>query len=753
MRLSGLMSGMDTESIVAQLVEAKKTKVTKAVKAQKSLKYKQDAWKDLNKKILNLYNKSISNMRFESAYIKKTTKVSNSSVVSVITGEKAMNGVQSLNVDKLAKQAFLTGGELPATVRVKRKGEDGVEREVVEDVTGKTTLGDLGFEGTGSIKVVTADKTTELKIDANSTLDALVTSLQKAGLSANYDEANRRFYVTSKASGVENDFSIIANDAKGLDALSKLGLSYDSQEVRDSYAKIFGAQEKLDKSDAAFQSMYASLSNEDKAVFDSYNPDSGKKLEYTKLSDEGKKAYYAYISSDAVKAKTIQARQDAKLNSLTKNLEDLEKKKAELETENARLAQDFQGDGAAVMQALQDALTKDNLNISIADGLAGKLIGSDKETFETYLNEAFKTAKENASEDVVKKLEMLQSSWKTNVSSLTSNAASIESVKKNLKKAADGVTWELADDVAQSIKDEVDTAVALYNSLGTAATAEGKVAGENAEIHLNGVRYTSSKNTFDINGLTLTVSATTAKNEVVTITTEDDTNGIYDMIKGFIKEYSTLINEMDKLYNADSAKGYDPLTDEEKEAMSDSQIEEWENKIKDSILRKDGTLGNFGNELKRIMMEGVEVNGKKMYLSNFGIGTLSYFSAPENEKNAYHIDGDPDDESTSGNPDKLKAMIANDPDTVVSFFTKLSQNLYSKMFDMMKAEEGISSSMTAYEDKKMQSDYDDYTAKIKELEKKLADYEDKWYAKFAAMETALAKMQNNASAVTSLLGG
>ena len=45
MRLSGLMSGMDTESIIQQLVEAKKTKVTKTVKAQKSLKYKQDAWK------------------------------------------------------------------------------------------------------------------------------------------------------------------------------------------------------------------------------------------------------------------------------------------------------------------------------------------------------------------------------------------------------------------------------------------------------------------------------------------------------------------------------------------------------------------------------------------------------------------------------------------------------------------------------------------------------------------------------------
>ena len=53
----------------------------------------------------------------------------------------------------------------------------------------------------------------------------------------------------------------------------------------------------------------------------------------------------------------------------------------------------------------------------------------------------------------------------------------------------------------------------------------------------------------------------------------------------------------------------------------------------------------------------------------------------------------------------------------------------------------------------MKSDYDDYTSKIKELEKKLQDYEDKWYSKFSKMETALAKMQSNSSAVTGLLGG
>ena len=47
---------------------------------------------------------------------------------------------------------------------------------------------------------------------------------------------------------------------------------------------------------------------------------------------------------------------------------------------------------------------------------------------------------------------------------------------------------------------------------------------------------------------------------------------------------------MDKLYNAESAKGYDPLTDEEKDSMSDTEVEKWEAKIKDSILRRDSNL-------------------------------------------------------------------------------------------------------------------------------------------------------------------
>ena len=153
------------------------------------------------------------------------------------------------------------------------------------------------------------------------------------------------------------------------------------------------------------------------------------------------------------------------------------------------------------------------------------------------------------------------------------------------------------------------------------------------------------------------------------------------------------------------------------------------------------------------MSSGFEVNGKKMYLFDFGIETLGYFNAPDNEKNAYHIAGDPDDANTSGSADKLKQMIASDPDTVINFMTQLSNKLYDKMFDMSKSVDGYRSYGSFFDDKKMKSDYDDYTSKIKEMEQKLNDYEDKWYQKFAKMETAMAKMQSNTSAVTALIGG
>lgn len=281
-----------------------------------------------------------------------------------------------------------------------------------------------------------------------------------------------------------------------------------------------------------------------------------------------------------------------------------------------------------------------------------------------------------------------------------------------------------------------------------------KIDGTDSKIALNGIEYTSDKNTYSINGLSITAQQVTGEDEAdaITITTSTDTQGIYDKIKDFLTQYNALINEITSLYNADSAKGYEPLTDDEKDAMSDTEIAKWEEKIKDSLLRRDDSLESIMNAMTSSMSKGFEINGKKYYLSNFGIKTLGYLNAPENEQYAYHIDGDEDDASTSGNADKLMAAITSAPDTVVAFMQKLATSLYDAVGDKMKSTT-LSSAYTVYNDKEMASEYSDYTDIIKKWEEKLQEKEDYYYNKFSAMETALSKLNSQSSSLSGLLGG
>lgn len=273
---------------------------------------------------------------------------------------------------------------------------------------------------------------------------------------------------------------------------------------------------------------------------------------------------------------------------------------------------------------------------------------------------------------------------------------------------------------------------------------------EDAEIILNGATFTGSSNKFSINGLEITATGVT--DGEMTITTATDVDGIYNMVKDFFKEYNELVNAMEKSYNAASAKGYEPLTDDEKSEMSDKEVEKWEAKIKDSILRRDGTLSSVMSTMTMAMSRTFEVDGKKYSLSSFGISTAGYFSRTENESNAFHIDGDQDDSVSSGNSDKLRKAIEQDPDTFASFFTQLTKGLYDDLHEKMGSTT-LSSVFTVYNDKQMKIEYDEYTETIKKWEKKLEEIEDSYYKKFAAMEKALASLQSQTNSLSSLFGG
>lgn len=319
--------------------------------------------------------------------------------------------------------------------------------------------------------------------------------------------------------------------------------------------------------------------------------------------------------------------------------------------------------------------------------------------------------------------------------------------------AMDSTSAEYTTALADFVKKVQDSQSILNQSSTLTNSGAKKIDGCDSEIKLNGITYTSSLNTYSINGLSITAMQATGDGDTnaITVTTATDTQAIYDKIKSFLTQYNSLINEMTSLYNADTAKGYEPLTDDEKSAMSDSEVEKWEEKIKSSLLRRDDSLESVMNLMTNAMSQPVTIDGKKYYLSSFGIKTLGFLNAPENQQNAYHIDGDEDDTATSGNEDKLMAMINSDPDTVVSFMQQLTTNLYDAIGTKMKSS-SVSSIYKVYNDKEMASEYSDYTTTIKKWEQKLQDQEDAYYKKFSAMETALSKLQSQTSSLSNLFG-
>ncbi|MBR1598323.1 MAG: flagellar filament capping protein FliD [Lachnospiraceae bacterium] len=272
----------------------------------------------------------------------------------------------------------------------------------------------------------------------------------------------------------------------------------------------------------------------------------------------------------------------------------------------------------------------------------------------------------------------------------------------------------------------------------------GKIDAKKAEIIYNGVTYTQNSNTFNINGLTIQASA---KGDAQEFNVEADVDGIYDKVKSFLKEYNSLLGEMNAYYNADSAKGYEPLTSEEKDAMSDEEVKTYEQKIKDSLLRRDDNLSNMITNFRNAMNKTVIIDGKGYSLSSFGINTGDW-----GERGLLHLDGDPDDSISMGNADKLKAAIASNPDAVMQTLSQIGTGLYNYMKDISSSSTNRSI-FNFYDDKAMDTEIRARKEDVTKMQEKMEAEEDKYYKQFSAMETAMAKLQSQQTYLAGLFGG
>ncbi|MBP3768933.1 MAG: flagellar filament capping protein FliD [Lachnospira sp.] len=715
-RLSGMVSGMDTESLVSALVSSYKLKKDNLVKAQTKLSWKQEKWKTMNTSIYGFYSGKLSSARFSTSYNLKTSTVSNDKYAKVSASSSAVSGTQRLKVNQLAATGYLTGGKITATDKSK--------------VTGSTKLSDIIGNANGSVSVKTSSGTKNIDITEDMNVSQFTAKLKEAGLNANFDEANGRFFISAKESGKDNDFSLIANSDNGLTALKKLGIYTVNDTDKAEYTRLASLVEGSGEYNAELESMYTSINAKDtaKTYADKYNA-AQNQLDILAANDT------VLVDKDATdKSQALKDAIDALRDKTSHMLDDYSeyykvKKDAdgkEVKDSDGKLVYEYDKEAIEKAGKTEEFNTlsknKENNEALIKSYDDNSKIISDTEGYVTVGSDGKAVADENNAK-------VLQEVSDTNSSRQASAKALLDSKIAMAKTAKDDVEDKTVTDAKKPVR----------------------VVGQDSEIMLNGAIFTNNSNNFSINGLTIQALNVTADDEEITITTDTDVDGIYDMIKGFLKDYNDLVKSVDVAYNAASSKGYEPLTSDEKDAMTDDEVKKWEEKIKDSLLRKDSTLGSVLDTMKNDMALSFDVNGKRYSLASFGIATLGYFNSPENETGVYHIDGDKDDSKTSANTDKLKAMIASDPDTVISFFSQLSTRLYTDLGNKMAAS-STSSAYTIYNDKQMNTQYSEYNTKISEAEDKVTTWEDYYYSKFSAMESALAKMNAQSSSLSGLFG-
>ena len=768
-RITGMNSGLDTEAIISELVSAQRMKTQKYVKAQKKLSWKQGIWKELNTKITNFYS-SLSSLKYSSAYNMKTANVSNTTKASVSASSAAVNGSYTLKILKTAKTGYLTGAQFDSSI------------------TADSTLASLGYTGgDGKISVTSNGQSVDVDISSGMSIKDFVAALNESGVKANFDAANHRIFIAASDTGVQKDFSLTGSDPNGWDALTALGLNVGRSAADTERYKSL-AKYALNTNGTAYITGY----NADGTPITDGTYDAAKTKDSitailsqltdasTTVTNNGAQIAYAnaYKTLEEVNAKFVNPQNITTMQALLN------------EKDTSRVYVDAQG---RLYDALSDGTytrrdDKQNFDSSAlaANGLDLQPGSQKLLDFEVEAGLAVKETADDGSVSYTVN-EAAVSAYKNSIKTVAAyqqNAENAQAVTEVQNAYAAGtldtLTADLQNDIntaknyiaqhsifdnpsytADSVTNWITNAAkSLDGSLVTPPPSVGangekaiRVDGEDATIVLNGATYTSTSNTFTVNGLTINALSATGDRpeDEITITVANNVQGLYDKIKGFLKEYNSLINEMTSLFNADMAKGMDPLTNEEKDALSDTEVKEWEDKIKKSLLRRDDSLDSVMNLMKSAMSQSFTINGKKYSLSSFGIKTLGVLNSKDNEESAYHIDGDSEDAAVSGNQDLLMSALSSDPDTVIEFMKKLTTSLSDNLYSKIKSN-SLSSFNMVYNDKQMAKEYSDYTTTIKKWEDKLAEMEDSYYKKFAEMEKALASLQGQQSSLASLLG-
>lgn len=792
LRLGGITSGFDTEAIVTQLLSSYQTRIDKQSQKITKLSWQQSAYQDITKKITEFKNTYFDVLKRDTYLMSPSTfnkfkadvtATSNADAagLTVSTTSNSSSGSYKIKLNQAAKASTaqgnsITSGNFKLDLDKALSSASG-EVKTNDDGSKTWTMNfALDVQVGGIRKTISFSADALLGADGNvadkdaaksSIIDSLNQKLQESfgysgktsGATGATDANGKEWFLQVKlGSDGKAEFQVGGNASVSVaENKGNFGLAQPKEKVAISTGSVVTGVNAL-QVEIGGKNVSVAFNGVSSTYYDSKGQTGNEAIlaEYKELKTAAYRKSYNLADNEIVS--------DEQLEKFTYSNEQAAKDKNAASIKEALkgvAGYTFNFDGTYVTAADSNGNSVDFSMTSVEGGTLGltKASASNKINSGSTLSDlGFKPEADGT--------------YKLNINgteiSLDKNST-ISSMMSAVNKSAAGVTMTYSSltnsftleskEFGGAGKVEVgDTSLGrslgLVDDNGTVGASEG----QNAIFEINGQEVYLNDNTYTLDGNTFTFNDNMTIGETYTVNIAKDSTTVKDALKKFVESYNKLIDDVYGYIGKSPAKDddgntYEPLTNAEKDEMSEDEITKWEEKAKQGVLYNDSTVSTVMSQMRSALYTSVTLDdGSKFGIYNLGIKTSSEWS----EHGKLQIDENAFDKA-----------FENNEDAIIKLFTDSDTGMMKKLNSVIdgavkssgaantrgtlvrkagKADSSVTTDSTIYKEMVKMQD------RLKELQDRYDTKEEYWWKVFTNMETAMADLNSQTSYISSYLG-
>lgn len=792
LRLGGITSGFDTEAMVTQLLSSYQTRIDKQSQKITKLSWQQSAYQDITKKITEFKNTYFDVLKRDTYLMSPSTfnkfkadvtatSNADASGLTVSTTSNSSSGSYKIKLNQAAKASTaqgnsITSGNFKLDLDKALSSASG-EVKTNDDGSETWTMNfALDVQVGGIRKTISFSADALLGADGNvadkdaaksSIIDSLNQKLQESfgysgktsGATGATDANGKEWFLQVKlGSDGKAEFQVGGNASVSVaENKGNFGLAQPKEKVAISTGSVVTGVNAL-QVEIGGKNVSVAFNGVSSTYYDSKGQTGNEAIlaEYKELKTAAYRKSYNLADNEIVS--------DEQLEKFTYSNEQAAKDKNAASIKEALkgvAGYTFNFDGTYVTAADSNGNSVDFSMTSVEGGTLGltKASASNKINSGSTLSDlGFKPEADGTYKLNINGTEISldkKSTISSMMSAVNKSAAGVTMTYSSLTNSFTLESKEFGGTGKVEVGDtSLGRSLGLVDDNGTVGASEG----QNAIFEINGQEVYLNDNTYTLDGNTFTFNDNMTIGETYTVNIAKDSTTVKDALKKFVESYNKLIDDVYGYIGKSPAKDddgntYEPLTNAEKDEMSEDEITKWEEKAKQGVLYNDSTVSTVMSQMRSALYTSVTLDdGSKFGIYNLGIKTSSEWS----EHGKLQIDENAFDKA-----------FENNEDAIIKLFTDSDTGMMKKLNSVIdgavkssgaantrgtlvrkagKADSSVTTDSTIYKEMVKMQD------RLKELQDRYDTKEEYWWKVFTNMETAMADLNSQTSYISSYLG-